>query len=141
MQNLVHTILYVMLIIENIFWVSQMRNRREVHMFYLAKKVGKIWICSCWEKGNFIMINELEYGQTWKIWPSLLNLSLYSTFKESGGWLHLEWLLVFTESIQISKLCIFWETFCNGLEFGSLWEKSILFSVSEPVRLVTREKS
>ena len=30
------------------------------------------------------MINELKYGQTWKIWPSPLSLSLYSTFKASG---------------------------------------------------------
>ena len=27
------------------------------------------------------MINEFKYGQTWKIWPSPLSLSLYSTFK------------------------------------------------------------
>ena len=27
------------------------------------------------------MINELKYGQTWKIWPSPLGLSLYKTFK------------------------------------------------------------
>ena len=27
------------------------------------------------------MINEFKYGQNWKIWPSPLNLSLYSTFK------------------------------------------------------------
>ena len=26
------------------------------------------------------MINEFKYGQTGKIWPSLLNLSPYSTF-------------------------------------------------------------
>ena len=26
------------------------------------------------------MINEFKYGQTWKIWPSQLSLSLYSTF-------------------------------------------------------------
>ena len=26
------------------------------------------------------MINEFRYGQTWKIWPSPLSLSLYSTF-------------------------------------------------------------
>ena len=26
------------------------------------------------------MINEFKYGQTWKIWPSPLSLSLYSTF-------------------------------------------------------------
>ena len=27
------------------------------------------------------MINEFKYGQTWKIWPSPLSLSLYSTFQ------------------------------------------------------------
>ena len=27
------------------------------------------------------MINEFKYGQTWKIWPSTISLSLYSTFK------------------------------------------------------------
>ena len=26
------------------------------------------------------MINEFKYGQTWKIWPFQLSLSLYSTF-------------------------------------------------------------
>ena len=27
------------------------------------------------------MINEFKYGQTWKIWSSLLGLSLYNPFK------------------------------------------------------------
>ena len=63
--------------------LSLMRNRMETHMFYLASEVGKLWTCSCWEKGNFIINNEFEYGQTWKIWPSPLSLSLYSTFKYS----------------------------------------------------------
>ena len=27
--------------------LSLMRSRREAHMFYLAKEVGKIWRCSC----------------------------------------------------------------------------------------------
>ena len=40
--------------------LSLTRNRREAHMFYLAKEVGKIWRCSCWGKGNFIMINEFK---------------------------------------------------------------------------------
>ena len=62
--------------------LSLMRNWREVDMFYLSREVGKIWTCSCWEQGNFIMINEFKYGQTWKIWPSPLSLSLYSTFNE-----------------------------------------------------------
>ena len=59
---------------------SLTRNWRETHMIYMAREVGKIWRCSRWEKGNFIMINEFKYGQTWKIWPSPLSLSLYSTF-------------------------------------------------------------
>ena len=65
--------------------LSLTRNRREAHMFYLAKEVGKIWTCSCWEKGTFIMINEFKHGQTWKIWPSPLSLSLYGTFKWGLG--------------------------------------------------------
>ena len=56
-------------------------NQSEAHMFYLEREVGKIWRCPCWDKGNFIMINEFKYGQNWKIWPSALSLSLYSTFK------------------------------------------------------------
>ena len=55
-------------------------NRREAQNVLLGEGSGKIWTCSCWEKGNFIMINEFKYGQTWKIWPSPLSLSLYSTF-------------------------------------------------------------
>ena len=30
------------------------------------------------------MINKFKYGQTWKIWPSLLSLSLYSIFKNKA---------------------------------------------------------
>ena len=67
--------------------LSLTRNRTEAHVL-LGEGSGKIWKCSCWEKGNFIMINEFKYGQTWKIWPSLLSLSLYSTFKMQG------WLLL-----------------------------------------------
>ena len=55
---------------------------REAHMFYLEREVEKLCRCSCWE-GNLIMINEFKYGKTWKIWPSTLSLSLYSTFKGS----------------------------------------------------------
>ena len=51
--------------------LSLTRNRREAHVL-LGEGSGKIWTCSCWEKGNFIMINEFKYGQTWKIWPSPL---------------------------------------------------------------------
>ena len=42
--------------------LSLMRNRREVHVL-LGEGSGKIWTCSCWEKGYFIMINEFKYGQ------------------------------------------------------------------------------
>ena len=59
--------------------LSLMRNQREAHI--LLGEIGKTWTGSCWEKSNFIMINEFKYGQTWKIWPSTLSLSLYSTFK------------------------------------------------------------
>ena len=58
-------------------------NRREAHMLYLAREVGKIWRCSCWAKSNFIMINEFNYGQTLKMWICSLSLSIYSTFKDS----------------------------------------------------------
>ena len=54
--------------------LSLMRNRGEAYMFYLGREVGKIWRCSCWKKGNFIML-------IMTIWPSPLSLSLYSTFK------------------------------------------------------------
>ena len=47
----------------------------------LGEGSGKIWTCTCREKDNFVMINEFKYGQTWKIWPFPLGLSLYSTFK------------------------------------------------------------
>ena len=53
-------------------------------MFYLVREVGKIWRCSCWEKGNFITINVFKYGETWtSVWPFPISLSLYSTFKHS----------------------------------------------------------
>ena len=32
------------------------------------------------------MINEFKYGQTWKIWPSLLSLSLYNPFNWIFVW-------------------------------------------------------
>ena len=48
----------------------------------LGEGSGKIWTCFCWEKGNFIMITEFKYGQTWNIWPSPLSLSLHKPFKK-----------------------------------------------------------
>ena len=44
-----------------------------------------VWTCSCWEKGNFLMINEFKYGQAWNIWPSPLGLLLYNPFKSFGS--------------------------------------------------------
>ena len=61
--------------------LTLMWNRREAHMFYLARKVRRIWRCSCLEKGDFIMINEFKYCQTWTFWPCSLSLSLCSTFR------------------------------------------------------------
>ena len=64
---------------------SLARNWRKVHIIHLAREklVREIWRYSCWEKGNFILIYELKYDQTWKIWPSALSLSLYNTFNIS----------------------------------------------------------
>ena len=42
--------------------LSLTRNQGETHMFYLASEVGRILRCTCWEKDNFIMINEFKYG-------------------------------------------------------------------------------
>ena len=60
--------------------LSLTRNRREAHMFYLAREVGKFGHVLAEKKSNFTMINEFKYGQTWKIWPSPLSLSLYNPF-------------------------------------------------------------
>ena len=57
-------------------------NWKEEHVFYLAREEGKIWKCSCKEKGNFIIINS-NMVKAEKIWPSLLSLSLYGAFKVS----------------------------------------------------------
>ena len=70
-----------MLIIEDLFRVSlsNKKSKGSTHVLF-GKRIGKIWTCSGWEKGIFIMINEFKYGRTWKIWPSPLSLSLNSTF-------------------------------------------------------------
>ena len=60
--------------------LSNAKSKGSAHVL-LGEGSGKIWTCSCWEKGNFIMINEFKYDQTWKIWLSPLSLSLYSTFE------------------------------------------------------------
>ena len=60
--------------------LSNVKLKGSAHVL-LGEGSGKIWTCSCWEKDNFIIINEFKYGQTWKIWPSWPSLSLYSTLK------------------------------------------------------------
>ena len=60
--------------------LSNAKSKGSAHVL-LGGGSGKIWTCFCWEKGNFIMINEFKYDQTWKIWLSPLSLSLYSTFE------------------------------------------------------------
>ena len=57
-----------------------MKSKGSAHVL-LGEGSGKIWTCSCWEKGNFIMIIVFKYGQTWKVWLSPLSLSLYNPFK------------------------------------------------------------
>ena len=37
--------------------LSLMWNQGETHMFYMAREVGKMWGCSCWEKGNLWLMN------------------------------------------------------------------------------------
>ena len=56
----------------------------------LGKGSRKIWTCSCWEKSNFIMINEFKYGQTWKTWPSLVYhfIRMKGWVKEPPGFEH-----------------------------------------------------
>ena len=44
--------------------LSLMQNQREMHMFYLAREVGKFGHVLAKKKGNFIMINEFKYGKT-----------------------------------------------------------------------------
>ena len=42
-----------------------MQNRRDVHMFYLVREVGKFGHVLAEKKvANFIMINEFKYYQT-----------------------------------------------------------------------------
>ena len=40
--------------------LSLTQNRRDVLMFYLAREVVRICRCSCWKKGNFIMVHEFK---------------------------------------------------------------------------------
>ena len=60
--------------------LSNAKSKGSAHVL-LGEESGKIWTCSCWEKGNFIMIIVFKYGQTWKVWLSPLSLSLYNPFK------------------------------------------------------------
>ena len=69
------------------------------------------------------MINEFKYGQTWKIRPSPLSLSLYSTFKasdplkpcnESNTYLYCDYYL-------ITKVASFTENLCWVSYNGEKW--------------------
>ena len=66
-------------IIENIFRVSLIQNQREEHMLHLASEVRKIWRCSCWEKGDFILISEFQNGQTLTISTYFITLHTLNT--------------------------------------------------------------
>ena len=46
--------------------LSLTQSGREVHTILLVSKMGGICRCSCWEKGNFTLIYEFKYCQTWK---------------------------------------------------------------------------
>ena len=59
--------------------LSNTKSKGSAHVS-LGEGRGKNLDMLLLRKGNFIIINEFRYGQTWKIWPSPLSLSLYSTF-------------------------------------------------------------
>ena len=44
-KDQVRIIVYVVLMIGNIFQISLTRNRKEAHMVHLARKVKEIWRC------------------------------------------------------------------------------------------------
>ena len=90
-------------------------------MLCLERKVGKIWRCSWWEKGNFIMINKFKYGQNWKIWPSPLSWSFYSTFKNCTG-----------SILKVST--IFWHLLIVYSFLTQLWIYSHLISWSGDIK-------
>ena len=81
-------------------------------MLHLLREMGKICWCSCWKEGNFILIYEFKYGQTWKICLYPLSLSLKSTFKRcleenlchGELWGNCTWWFVFIDYISD---CIF----------------------------------
>ena len=58
--------------------LSNVKLKGSTHVL-LGGGIGKnLEMFFCWEKDNFIMINEFKYRQTWKIWPSSISLSLYT---------------------------------------------------------------
>ena len=74
-KGLFRIILYVTLINRRYFSGLSPTQNWSAHVL-LGEESGNFLICSCWEKGNFIKINGFKNGQTWKIWPSPLSLSL-----------------------------------------------------------------
>ena len=70
--------------------LSNVKSKGRAAQVLLGKGSRKIWTCSCWEKSNFIMINEFKYGQTWKTWPSLVYhfIRMKGWVKEPPGFEH-----------------------------------------------------
>ena len=94
-------------------------NRGYFSDVLLAEGSGKIWACSCWEKGNFIMINEFKCGQTWKIWPSLLSLWLYNPFNPFLWYKH-----HYPKTSQ-EYICCNWKSIISEWSFSEIKKKSI----------------
>ena len=65
----------------------QTRSWREVHMFHLAREVGKVWRCSCWENGSFILIVSSNMAKT----EQFGHLRLVYYFTVSLNALHIIW--------------------------------------------------
>ena len=49
----------------------------------VMQEVRKLCRCCSWEKGSFVLIYVFIYDQSWRLWPSPLSFSFYSTFKHS----------------------------------------------------------
>ena len=92
-----------------------MKSKGSAHVL-LGEGSGKIWTCSCWEKGNLIMINEFKYGQTWKIRPSPLTLSLYNPFKKLCPWCQFVENLHPKFQLEAGYLVVFWDLMLHLLK-------------------------
>ena len=90
--------------------LSLTQNRREAHMFFLAREVGKFGCVLLEKKGNFIVINEFKYGQTWKIWPSLYSTLKFALIQSLLG-MPVAWLSL----IFICATCLF-QSRCSSIK-------------------------